>query len=123
MKKGDYILIVLLFLASIGSFFFMCIQPSPAQKTAIVKVDGKVIKEIPFLKENVGKRFVIESKYGRNVIEMEMDRVHVIEADCPDKLDVKQGYIEREGEMIVCLPNRMTIEIQEEKDDLDAVVH
>ena len=122
MKKGDYILIVLLILVSVGSFFFMR-APSPgAKKTAIVKVDGKIVKEIPFTRENVGKLFVIESKYGRNVIEMEADRVHVIEADCPDKLDVKQGYIEREGEMIVCLPNRMTIEIREEKDDLDAVV-
>ena len=123
MKKGDYILIVLLILVSVGSFFFMRIPSSGAAKTAIVKVDGQVVKEIPFTQENVGKHFVIESKYGRNVVEMEADRVHVIEADCPDKLDVKQGYIEREGEMIVCLPNRMTIEIREDKDDLDAVVH
>lgn len=123
MKKGDYILIVLLILVSVGSFFFMWIPPSGAGKTAIVKVDGQIVKEIPFTQENVGKHFVIESKYGRNVVEMEADRVHVIEADCPDKLDVKQGYIEREGEMIVCLPNRMTIEIREDKDDLDAVVH
>lgn len=113
-------MIVLLILVSVGSFFMRA--PSSGAKTAIVKVDGKIVKEIPFTRENVGKLFVIESKYGRNVIEMEADRVHVIEADCPDKLDVKQGYIEREGEMIVCLPNRMTIEIREEKDDLDAVV-
>lgn len=123
MKKGDYILIVLLILVSVGSFFFMRMPSSGAGKTAIVKVDGQIVKEIPFTQENVGKHFVIESKYGRNVVEMEADRVHVIEADCPDKLDVKQGYIEREGEMIVCLPNRMTIEIREDKDDLDAVVH
>lgn len=123
MKKGDYILIVLLILVSVGSFFFMRIPSSGAEKTAIVKVDGQIVKEIPFTQENVGKHFVIESKYGRNVVEMEADRVHVIEADCPDKLDVKQGYIEREGQMIVCLPNRMTIEIREDKDDLDAVVH
>lgn len=123
MKKGDYILIVLLILVSVGSFFFMRIPSSGTGKTAIVKVDGQIVKEIPFTQENVGKHFVIESKYGRNVVEMEADRVHVIEADCPDKLDVKQGYIEREGQMIVCLPNRMTIEIREDKDDLDAVVH
>ena len=95
MKKGDYILIVLLILVSVGSFFFMRLPSTGAEKTAIVKVDGQIVKEIPFTQENVGKHFVIESKYGRNVVEMEADRVHVIEADCPDKLDVKQGYIER----------------------------
>ena len=38
--------------------------------------------------------------------------MRVIEADCPDQLDVKQGYISKVGEVIVCLPNRLVIEIK-----------
>ncbi len=34
------------------------------------------------------------------------------EASCPDKLCVRQGRISREGEMIICLPNRVTAEIR-----------
>lgn len=50
-------------------------------------------------------------------------RVRVIEADCPDQIDVKQGYISRVGEIIVCLPNKLIIEIKglAEEDDIDII--
>ena len=36
----------------------------------------------------------------------------VQEASCPDHLCIRQGKISREGEMIVCLPNRMIAEVK-----------
>ena len=39
--------------------------------------------------------------------------------DCPDKLDVKQGYISKVGEVIVCLPNKLVIEIKGIDDERD----
>ena len=62
----------------------------------------------------VGKTIPIKTKYGYNLIEIGDEKVRVIEADCPDKLDVKQGYISKPGETIVCLPNRLIIEIKGE---------
>ena len=38
----------------------------------------------------------------------------MISADCPDHLCVKQGKISADGEMIVCLPNKVTVQISDE---------
>lgn len=59
-----------------------------------------------------GSTIPVETKYGYNLVEIGDERVRVIEADCPDKIDVKQGYISRIGETIVCLPNHLVVEIK-----------
>lgn len=73
----------------------------------------------------MGKQIPVKTEFGYNLIEIGDGKVRVIEADCPDKLDVKQGYIERPGEVIVCLPNKLVIEIKgENKDnDIDYISH
>ena len=45
------------------------------------------------------------------------------DADCPDRLCVKQGRIKKVGESIVCLPHKVVIEIVGEKEEagVDAV--
>ena len=30
-------------------------------------------------------------------------------ADCPDELCVRQGWIEYDGQSIICLPNKITV--------------
>jgi hypothetical protein len=79
-----------------------------------IQVNGKEYKKITFNPKMVGKTIPIKTKYGYNLIEIGDEKVRVIEADCPDKLDVKQGYISKPGETIVCLPNRLIIEIKGE---------
>lgn len=123
--KGDKILIVLLILGSLLSYGFIFLTgQSKTNKHISVQVDGSEISRIQMKPEMVGKQYVIETEYGRNVIEIGDDYVHVIEADCPDKLDVKQGKISRVGEVIVCLPNRLMIEIvsdEQEPNSLDVI--
>ena len=123
MKKGDYILIAILIILSLASFFWIKKSaPTTPDKYVSVKVDGEEIKRLEFTRKTEGQTFEIVTDYGRNVIEMEKDRVHVIEASCPDKLDVKQGYISRPGEMIICLPNHLVVEVRSDKgNDIDIV--
>ena len=60
----------------------------------------------------MAKNIEIKTEFGYNLIEIGDGEVKVIDADCPDKLDVKQGSISKVGEIIVCLPNRMVIELK-----------
>ncbi len=82
------------------------------EKYISIQVDGEEIKKIIFDNNLIGKTIPIETEYGYNLIEIGDEKVRVIEADCPDQLDVKQGYISKVGEVIVCLPNRLVIEIK-----------
>lgn len=45
-----------------------------------------------------------------NICEIKNGKLTMIESTCPDHLCMKQGAIDDTGGMIVCLPNKITIE-------------
>ena len=74
------------------------------------------------MNENIETRqYPIRTQYGFNLLEISNKGVRVLEASCPDKLDVKQGYIKNVGEQIICLPNRLIVSIYSEKSELDFI--
>lgn len=59
---------------------------------------------------------------GTNLLVIEDGKAHVREANCPDGLCVRQGRISRSGERIVCLPNRVVVEVVGGEADTDLTV-
>ena len=59
---------------------------------------------------------LIDAEYelngGTNRLVIENQSARIEEANCPDGLCVHQGKISLCGERIVCLPNRLTVEIE-----------
>lgn len=59
-----------------------------------------------------------------NVVEIRQGKVYMTEADCPDRLCIRQGKISRDRETIVCLPNRVVVTVRsKQKTDYDAVAN
>ena len=58
---------------------------------------------------------------GTNKVRIESDGVYMENANCPDKLCVHQGRISKTGQSIICLPNKIIVEIVGKKPDVDAV--
>ncbi len=48
---------------------------------------------------------------GESRLEVRGGRARMLDSACPDKLCVKVGWISSPGESVVCLPNRVVIEI------------
>lgn len=113
MKKKDLFLIgIFLAVGMIGFFAFKGIQRFAASDKQILKisVDGKVYGEYSLEDKQ-------EIKIGdTNVCQIEENgTVSMTEADCPDHLCIKQGKIKEFGESIVCLPNKVVLEIATDK--------
>ncbi len=126
LTKGDKYLIIFIVIISLISLFYVKNSVfNYKEKYVSIQVDGRETKKIIFDKNIIGKTIPIETEYGYNLIEIGDEKVRVIEADCPDKLDVKQGYISKTGEVIVCLPNRLVIEIKgiDDERDVDYISH
>lgn len=126
LTKGDKILIVIVIVLSILSLGYVRRYSfSGMDKYISVQVNGEEVKKIMFDSKLVGKTIPVESQFGYNLIEIGDEQVRVIEASCPDEIDVKQGYISNVGETIICLPNRMVIEIKGMDDfgDIDIINH
>lgn len=126
MTKGDKYLIVFVLVLTFISLGFIKRQAlSNDSKYISVQVDGEEIKKIIYDKKIIGQTIPIKTEYGYNLLEIGDERVRVIEADCPDKIDVKQGYISDIGETIVCLPHRLVIEIKgmDKNSQIDMINH
>ena len=57
-----------------------------------------------------------------NTVVIENGSAHMKDADCPDKLCMRQGSISRDGQTIVCLPHKLVVEVTGgEKEDYDSI--
>ena len=119
LTKCDIILAAAVVAVCITGYFATGVFLGGSEKYAVIEVDGKV-----FAKYNMAT--LTETKYvdinGHNTVEMTRDYVKSIYADCDDKLDVKQGKITDPGQIIICMPNKVTVRITG-KSELDAVAY
>ena len=110
------ILLLLLLSAAIGAFFMDC-----GGRTAIITQDGRELFRIDL--DKVTERQTLEITGAcRNTVEIEPGRIRVCAADCPDQICVDTGWIEDGTRPIVCLPNRLVIEIKGGQSGADTAV-
>lgn len=125
MKIGDFVIIAIIVAISVAIFIYSGnrINKKAVSKSVSIQINGKEIEQIEFSDELIGTTKEIKTEYGYNLLEFGDGKVRSIEADCPDQIDVLQGYISEVGETIVCLPNRMVVEIIDDVDvdDVDLV--
>lgn len=118
MTRWDrYLIIFVIIVSLLGLYYVKNLTVNNDTRYILIKVNGKEYKKISMDSSLVGKTLDIRTEFGYNKIEIGENSVRVIEADCPDKLDVKQGWISNPNEVIVCLPNRLVVEIISEKEN------
>jgi hypothetical protein len=102
---ADTFLLTLLVTLSVASFFFVR-NVIPHGTDVIVEVKGKLMYSLS-LENNT--RIEIPGARGITVVEIRDGKVRVAESSCPNKICVKQGWIDRG--VIVCLPNQVVIRV------------
>ena len=116
--KNDIILIAALLLVALAAWGVMRLTRETGGE-AIVTVDGKLAATMPL---TIEATLPVGAEKGfLNVVEVSGGRVRVLEADCPDRLCVRQGWIRYDGESIVCLPHKLVVTVRGTEGDLDAV--
>lgn len=121
LKKWDVIIIGLFILLSFlpAAVFSVRAKQEVGGYYAVITVQGKVYQTVE-LTGHVGRdEIVIETELGKNIIEIVDEKIGMYEADCPDKICYSPEYIAKSGETIVCLPNRVVIEVKGEVPDKD----
>lgn len=116
--KNDILLILALLLLSAALWGLLRLTKKQGGE-AVVSVDGAVVAVLPLSADATVT--VGEDRGFRNTVEVADSRVRVTDADCPDRLCVRQGWISREGESIVCLPHKLTVTVRGGTQGVDAL--
>lgn len=118
MKKNDWLLIIFVLAVSILAFGFHNLRPRQEQAVVEVRVDGEEFGCWPLSED-----MTVEID-GTNQLVIEDGQADMVWADCPDKLCVRQRAISREGESIICLPNKVVVSVVGgEEREVDAVTN
>lgn len=124
-SKIRYDIILIIGLLVITMIIAMAVRLSQKTgKTVVVSVDGVVKYTFP-LDEDI--EYKIEGyEGGTNYLVIKDGEAYLTEASCPDLLCVHMGKISSEGQSIICLPNRVVVEIKDGNEDaqneIDAIV-
>jgi hypothetical protein len=111
LTRADKALIAVLTLLALTGIGVPFLSQSSATETAqaVITLDGKVVKTVKL--DGHHELIPITSSNGYDLVEVSGKQVRIVEADCPDKLCVKQGWISRSPQQIVCLPNRVVVKV------------
>lgn len=108
---------LLLLLGSAAVLIFM--QSSSKGTVAVITQDGKEIERVDLDSVEEPYTMCVDSDNGGyNIILIEHQRISVIEASCPDHVCVEQGKISNSLTPIVCLPNKLIIQIERADNEL-----
>lgn len=105
MKKRDIVLVGSLFIISLVSLTILLCTGKNGSYVS-VKANGEEVARYPLSVDAV-----YELNGGTNTLVIEGGKAYLKDATCPDKLCVRRGTISKVGEVITCLPNKLTVTV------------
>lgn len=121
MKKRDVWLLLGIVVVAVGMFFLFQGQRSSTENTvAVVKKEDQEIRRIPLTEVKEPYEILIDDEF-HVVLFVEHGAIQFQKSGCPDQICVKTGKISKPGQISVCMPARITVEIQGEEKEFDAV--
>lgn len=125
MKKGDILLIAIVLLSIISYFGIKLIYKDTDDKIIVISINGKEYERIYMKDLNEKRQIHIDLDSGKFIdITADKNGAYVSDVVCPDRICVKTGVIDKAGQSIVCLPNKVQVYIEGiEKADVDSVSH
>jgi hypothetical protein len=122
MKRLDIILIIFYIIAAVAVGIWS-LSPDTGQNQVVIRHQNELYGTYPL--PSAEEQIVVIDEDGHyNKIRIAGDSVAIIEANCPDQLCVKDGEKSKPGDILVCLPNQVLVEIEGvESGEIDFISH
>lgn len=101
----------------VGISFPLAWQAGVAEK-AIVRAGGAVFAELELGRE---QRIEVPGPIGTTTIAVERHRVRVVSDPGPRQYCVRQGWLERPGEIAICAPNQVSVQVKGSREAYDSL--
>lgn len=124
MSKYDKILIGAVFVLAMLSYLaVLLVSRDRGLLAAEISVDGNVFATIDLNDPMADRLISIPGPLGTSIAEAKPGAIRMKSSPCPDHICTKTGWIERPGQVIACVPNRVIIKVFSDKNSVDSISH
>ena len=116
MKFLDYFVITMAILAGTAGIIFSINVPR-GNSVYISTPEGEYRYSLE--KDKIIK---VKGLDGEMVFEIKGRKIRAIESNCPHRICVLRGWVYRNGDSIVCIPNHIIAKIETAENDIDAII-
>lgn len=106
LRPGDYLVIGLAGILT-ASLFPLFWRGGPPER-AIIRADGKLFAEVDLA---IRKTFTVPGPLGNTLVSIEPGRARVLADPSPRQYCVLQGWLTRSGDIALCAPNRVSVQV------------
>lgn len=106
VRPGDYLVMLLglVFCIAAAPLFWKGGQPA----IAVVRADGKVVSEIDLAAR---KTIEVTGPLGKTIVTVDAGKARVVSDPGPRQYCVQQGWLRRTGDIAICAPNKVSLQI------------
>jgi len=118
LKPGDWLTLALggALVASLTVHFWGGAQGD----TLIVRAQGQLYDQVSLRRAHT---LSVPGPLGMTLIEVQPGRARIARDPSPRQLCVKQGWLSRAGEVALCLPNQVSVEIRGSVRAFDSIAY
>lgn len=116
----DIFLLFVLIMLSLAIFLCISYKQNTDKKIVVITKDNTLIQEISL--DEVSENYDINVDGDIPVvISVGKDCIYFKKSDCPDKICVNTGKLTRVGDIAVCLPAKVSVEIRGSEKSFDSI--
>ncbi|MCD7872985.1 MAG: NusG domain II-containing protein [Clostridiales bacterium] len=117
LKKGDYIIFAAILFSAAAVFLCLNFFNADTGAAAKITLNGQTVAVLR-LNEDTVYNVKINGEIS-NTVEIKNGFADVTYADCADKICVNHKKINKTGESIICLPNKVIITVVDSSDNIE----
>jgi hypothetical protein len=106
IKPGDYLTLLAAGLCTLWLTFTLW-SGGVADK-AVIRAGGKIYREVPLSRD---QQLEVPGPLGISIITIEKNKARITFDPSPRQYCVHQGWLKQSGEIAICLPNQVSVEL------------
>lgn len=106
IKPGDFLTLLAGILCTI--WITVTVWSGGAADTALIRSGGKVFREVPLSRD---QQIEVPGPLGTSIVTIEKRKARISSDPSPRQYCVRQGWLQQTGEIAICLPNEVSVEL------------
>ena len=116
LKPGDWLLLLLGGIA-VG-LLTMKLWSGDLADHAVIRSGGKIFRVVPV---STDQQIAVPGPLGTSIITIEKRRARISSDPGPRQYCVRQGWLQQAGEIALCLPNQVSVELTGKRKKYDSL--